>query len=355
MEIQAQGGFWFATRTDVPFGHPLFKGFGDPETIIHEQRRALGHKVFCLPARIVSCVHRFLRVRHNDYHSVMPETAFRNHWIGVQSLRVHLMKEAVAAGFNEPTEWLIASWIDAMPQFKDRILQAAASAAEEYFTWEEQQRAAQKAHQAKQQEKAAASQHAVKFGEIAKMKAWGDGESISGPGSSYDATAIIREEIPKLMVELSATRLLDVPCGDHHWMSQLLHAHPEIKYLGGDVVPEIVEANKKRFGDKFKTVNLLTDELPEADIVLVRDALVHMPHADVKTALANIKASGSKWLLATTFPGRKNRDIELGQWHPMDLSDPIFGIGQPEKLINEGCKEGGGQFKDKSLGLWRLQ
>lgn len=140
MPISAHGGFWFATRTDVPFGHPLFKGFGDPETIIHEQRRALGHQVYSLPARIVSCVHRFLVVRHNDYHSLMPETAVRNHWIGVQSLRVHLMKESVSAGFQEPTEWLLAAWIEAFPHLKDRILRAAADAATEYYQWEEEQR-----------------------------------------------------------------------------------------------------------------------------------------------------------------------------------------------------------------------
>lgn len=138
-EIQAHGGFWFATRTDVPFGHPLFKGFGDPETIIHEQRRSLGHKVYCLPARMVSCVHRFLNVCHRDTHSPQSD-AIINHWIGVQSLRVHFMKEAVAAGFNEPTEWLIAAWIEAFPDRKDMILQSAAKAAEKYFAWEEQQR-----------------------------------------------------------------------------------------------------------------------------------------------------------------------------------------------------------------------
>lgn len=52
------------------------------------------------------------------------------------------MKEAVAAGFSEPTEWLIAAWIESFPHLKDRILKAAADAATEYFQWEEQQRAA---------------------------------------------------------------------------------------------------------------------------------------------------------------------------------------------------------------------
>lgn len=139
-EIQAHGGFWMATRVDVgllTFGHPLFRGFGDPETVLHEQRRRAGHKVYCLPARIVSCWHRFLKVRHNDYHSPWTD-ALRNHLIGMLDLRVHLMKEAVAAGFEEPFEWMLSSWVESFPDRRQAIMETASRVQEEYAMWRAQ-------------------------------------------------------------------------------------------------------------------------------------------------------------------------------------------------------------------------
>jgi hypothetical protein len=357
IEIKAHGGFWMASRVDIAFatfGHPLFRGFGDPETILHEQRRAAGFKVYCLPARIVSCTHRFLKVRHNDYHSPWTD-ALRNHWIGVASLRLHFMKEAMAAGFDEPTDWLTASWLEAHPNRKAEILATVAKAAIEWGEFREKQAQQIAEQQRKRQEAQAAKQHAQKFSEIADKQQWGGGETISGPGSSKAATVKISEAIPNLMREIGATSLLDVPCGDGNWMGQILKGNDWIQYHGGDVAQTALEAYRKRAPAlKLDCINLMDAKLPKADVVLCRDGLVHMPHADVRTALANIKASGSTWLLATTFPGRKNKDIPLGHWHPMDLADPIFGLGKPEQIINEGCTEGGGQFADKSLGLWRL-
>lgn len=170
-----------------------------------------------------------------------------------------------------------------------------------------------------------------------------------------DATETIRTEIPALMQRLELRSLLDIPCGDHNWMSSVLDKNKWIQYIGGDIAPELIQKNRERFpGRNFGVVDLVSDQLPGADLILVRDGLVHLPHEFVIKAIQNIKASGSRYLLATTFPGRPNKDIQVGQWHPMDLSDKIFGLGQPTELINENCKEGDGQFKDKSLGLWKL-
>lgn len=160
MEIQAHGGFWMASRVDIAgatFGHDLFKGFSDPETIIHEQRRAAGFKVFCLPSRIVSCWHRFMKVRHNDYHSPWTH-ALRNHVIGVQSMRVHFMREAAAAGYDEPVAWIVESWIAAHPDRADQIRQTAMAAVDEFRQWKAEKVKA--AEDARQKQEAAKTQTA---------------------------------------------------------------------------------------------------------------------------------------------------------------------------------------------------
>ncbi len=66
----------------------------------------------------------------------------------------------------------------------------------------------------------------------------------------------------------------------------------------------LIEANQ-RFADdthSFRVVNLLDDSLPDADLILCRDCLVHFSHEDVYRALRAIAASPARYLLTTTFP-----------------------------------------------------
>jgi hypothetical protein len=92
----------------------------------------------------------------------------------------------------------------------------------------------------------------------------------------------------------------------------------------------------------------MTDPLPRAD-------LVHLPLGGVLAALLNVVRSGSRYLLTTTFPGRAaNPDIPLGRWRPLDLQAPPFSFPAPLRLIVEGCTQGGGNYRDKSLALWEV-
>jgi hypothetical protein len=51
----------------------------------------------------------------------------------------------------------------------------------------------------------------------------------------------------------------------------------------------------------------------------------------------------------------ENEDITTGDWRLLNLEKPPFNFPKPLQLLNEQCSEGGGQFCDKSLGLWRVQ
>lgn len=184
-------------------------------------------------------------------------------------------------------------------------------------------------------------------------RAWGHGESISGPGSSLDATRVIRAVLPDVLRQRGVSSLLDAPCGDHHWMGRVDLG--QITYIGADVVPQLIERNRQTYPHRrFERLDITTDPLPSCDAVLVRDCLVHLPVKLIGQALRNIVRSGAKWLIATTFPGRPNRDIPIGHWHPLDLCGKPFGLPEPEELINENCHEGEGQFADKSLGVWPI-
>lgn len=194
------------------------------------------------------------------------------------------------------------------------------------------------------------------FREILRTNHWA-GASVSGEGSSDDQTRALRAALPPLLASLGVRTLLDVPCGDGDWIATM--PLPGADYIGGDLLPELVERNKARHaapGRRYLTIDLLTTPLPSADLLLCRDCLVHLSFADAALALGNIRRSPVTWLLTTTFPDeRENRDITTGDWRPLNLERPPFGFPPPAGLLVEECTEGNGLFRDKSLGLWRVR
>lgn len=168
-------------------------------------------------------------------------------------------------------------------------------------------------------------------------------------------TEIIRSEIPRLLSEFEIQSMLDVPCGDFHWMQKIVL--PIDRYLGADILPEIISRNQSLFASsqrRFQVLNILRDRIPRVDLILCRDCLVHFSFKDIRKAIRQLKKSEANYLLTTTFPGRDNFDIITGEWRPLDLQRPPFSWPCPIRLINEGCTENKGIYADKSLGLWKL-
>jgi hypothetical protein len=187
---------------------------------------------------------------------------------------------------------------------------------------------------------------------------WGAAESRSGLGSELDATAGVRQALPPLLRKLKARALLDIPCGDFRWLSQTDLGLDE--YVGADIVAEIVRRNQDLYGlpgqrRRFIQIDLTKDALPRADVVLCRDCLVHFSDAEVFRALANLKESGSRYLLATTFVDLEaNADIVNGDWRPLNLQKPPFCFPDPLSVLLEGCTEEGGAYADKALAVWEM-
>ena len=188
------------------------------------------------------------------------------------------------------------------------------------------------------------------FSKIYRNKGWGGDESVSGPGSTLARTQVIREKLPALIRKIGAESLLDAACGDFNWMQ---HVDLEgARYLGAEVVPEIVELNRGRYeteSRKFVLLDITRDELPANDLILCRDCFIHLSNAHIHDALANFKRSECKFLIATTHVSvKKNRDIATGGWRSVNLMIPPFSLPQPIDVIVENTDTG------KCLGLWRL-
>lgn len=195
-----------------------------------------------------------------------------------------------------------------------------------------------------------------RFARIYRNKLFGGNESISGPGSNLEQTQTIREALPGIIETYTVRSMVDAPCGDFYWMSRV--ALNIDKYIGIDIVPELIKVNRQKFeipGRTFMALDIVSDTLPPADLIMCRDCFIHLSNKDIATALRNMHCAGYKYLLTTTFPDTAaNTDIATGQVRLINLQLPPFNFPAPIAIINENCTEGDGRYADKSLALWKL-
>jgi SAM-dependent methyltransferase len=188
------------------------------------------------------------------------------------------------------------------------------------------------------------------FTDIYLNNFWADPESVSGRGSTIARTEVIRHTLPTLLESVGARSLLDAACGDFNWMRHVDLSG--IEYVGADIVPELVSQNRRTYeaqGRTFVLLDITNDPLPEVDVILCRDCLIHLSSRCVRAAIANFKRSKSKFLLATTHVSvTKNTDIRSGDRRPVNLELPPFNFPPPLRLITEDEEMG------KHLGLWNL-
>jgi len=193
-----------------------------------------------------------------------------------------------------------------------------------------------------------------------KTNVFNDPESRSGTGSNLEQTKILREAFPAIIRKYHIISLLDVPCGDFFWMKEIQYKLAEILevYIGGDIVNDIIEINNQAYSKSkfsFCYMDILKSQLPKVDLIFCRDCFVHFSYEDILRGLVNIKKSKSTFLLTTTFPGRKNKDIITGGWRPLDLQKFPFYLCEPIELFFEGCSQDNGRYMDKSIAIWKVK
>lgn len=195
------------------------------------------------------------------------------------------------------------------------------------------------------------------FTAIFQARAWGDGESVSGPGSSRARGDDFRDDLLALLDAWQIRSIVDAPCGDFNWMRQVLADRPLI-YTGIDIVEDLIAHNVARYAApacQFLCGDLTRIDLPRADLIICRDGLVHLSFADASAAIDNFRRSGSRYLLATTFIDRsENEDVITGGWRVLNLQAAPFHLPAPLALVDERCTHTNGIYRDKRLGLWPL-
>lgn len=175
--------------------------------------------------------------------------------------------------------------------------------------------------------------------------------SRSGRGSDNDSTENIRKDLSKFLSEKKISSILDIPCGDFYWMSQINLKH--INYHGADIVTEIININNKKFKSKntlFSKLDVVKDNLPYADLLLCRDCLVHLDIDEIFLALDNIKKSKPKFFASTCFLDFSNTLSELDDnWKPINLSKSPFNLRSPDYILDDSNND----QSSKKLFIWK--
>lgn len=115
----------------------------------------------------------------------------------------------------------------------------------------------------------------------------------------------------------------------------------QVNYIGCDVVKEMIEKNSRLYARdniKFMVKSLIDDDLPNADLIIVRDLLVHLDTSDILKCLENIKRNNFEYIAITNYPTLKSqhKDKILGdKWRPINLSMEPFSLIDPEYNLDD--------------------
>jgi 2-polyprenyl-3-methyl-5-hydroxy-6-metoxy-1,4-benzoquinol methylase len=194
-----------------------------------------------------------------------------------------------------------------------------------------------------------------RFTRLAASGAWGSPETPCGPGSTLEACRWILERLPEWIRTHQIRSIADLGCGDFHWMSRMDLSG--IQYDGYDVVRFLVQRNAERYGRdnvRFHHADLTTLDVPLADLVILKDVLIHLPTSMALEVVARVLEARPRFLASTTAPGWpvSNRAcMKIGEFSPIDLEASPFQLRAPIGFVE--VPHGAGR-PIKHFALWRL-
>tara|TARA_B100001121_G_scaffold299618_1_gene308544 strand:+ start:117 stop:839 length:723 start_codon:yes stop_codon:yes gene_type:complete len=167
-------------------------------------------------------------------------------------------------------------------------------------------------------------------------------DSKSGPGSNLKYTSEMSKELQKFFIEKNIKTILDIGCGDFIWMNLLLNEyHIYDKYLGLDIVDELIKNNKKKYSNNkisFKTFDLVKDEVPNGfDIILVRHVFIHLKNEQIINFLDLLKNLNVKYFGVTSTPslGKNNELKTVGRYRDINIEIEPFNFKDYVSKIDE--------------------
>jgi Methyltransferase domain len=188
----------------------------------------------------------------------------------------------------------------------------------------------------------------AKFAAIYYQGLWGKHESRSGAGSVRDSLSVMIAGVALAQVvrDHGIRSISDIPCGDFNWLPDILTTLGEVCYIGFDIVDAVVRRNQKRRPDyEFRVLDITSDAPPGADLIFCKDLTNHLSDPDIRRAIANMRRSGSTFLLASNNCVDENVPLSRsrGASRLVDITAPPFKYPRPFWSMSD------------YMSLWRLE
>lgn len=195
------------------------------------------------------------------------------------------------------------------------------------------------------------------FSDVYARSVWTEG---SGPGSTlaFNQDAYM-PFVSGLVRTLPINRIVDLGCGDwqfsRHLILPLCASIHGLRYDGFDCVRKLVDVNNATFATeqvKFHHIDLTKpgaiDRIPDADIVLVKDVLQHLPDEDVARITSELSARFNVVIITNCMSKGMVPDIPVGDWRKLNSEHYPLSAAHAERLFTFHGKEVAvcGKFRD---------
>lgn len=167
------------------------------------------------------------------------------------------------------------------------------------------------------------------FTKIYDTGVWG-GKGFSGSGSQIENARIYVSFLQDFLDQNGIHSVVDMGCGDWQFSQHIDWGN--IQYFGYDVVKSIIDRNQQLYQTptiQFFQANGVSDDLPEADLIVCKDVLQHLSNADIQVFLGQLYKYKHCLITNDVDPKTltsKNRDIVCGETHTVDLTKPPFNL-----------------------------
>lgn len=176
------------------------------------------------------------------------------------------------------------------------------------------------------------------FDDIYKYRKWVFG---SGSGSiGVLNKPFLRFINDFLVLHPQVQTILDIGCGD--WQIGRHFELDDRNYIGCDVSTVVLNKTKAKFSSphrRFLQLDAVTDALPDADLVIIKDVLHHLSNDDVSKILQKLPKYRYVIIQNDICKNRSmNKDIQNGKFRPLDITTGPFNA--KEYLLTQEYTEG---------------
>lgn len=157
----------------------------------------------------------------------------------------------------------------------------------------------------------------------------------SGWGSWPENVKPYIEFLQQFLHDYNIKTVTDIGCGD--WQFSRLIDWTGIEYCGVDVVESVITQNINLYTQSnitFQCIDVTTHSVPPAELILVKDVLMHWPIETIKTFVKSLLPL-CKYVLVTNdyrLNAPINTDTTVGGFQNVDLRDSPYHLDAKEVL-----------------------